>query len=107
MIVNEPEYRVESESETQRKLRKTKSDKETFEIISWLMFALTLIPFFPGKLLFSSIGIITGWLIYDNYNGSKSAFYANLVSLILRAIMWGFMLMLPLLFWGISILPKI
>lgn len=103
MIVNEPEYRAESE--TQRKLRKTKSDKETFEIISWLMFALTLIPFLPGKLLFSGVGIITGWLIYDNYNGSKSAFYANLASLVLRAILWGVLLMLPLLFWGVSILP--
>lgn len=69
-------------------------------VLSWIAFALGLIPFFPYKTAIMAAGIASGYVYNNAYNGSKSAMVANIVSFILRVILWGsILLFLPIWMW--------
>lgn len=66
--------------------------------ISWIMFAITLVPFLPYKFLLSAVGITTGYLhMADKKGNTKAPFIANIIITAIRAILWA--LIMLLLYW--------
>lgn len=76
-----------------------RSNDTTWSIISWIMFALVFIPFLPYKTFISIGGILAGYLHIKNEKGSKGPLIANTVVLVIRAIIWTLILLLPLFLW--------
>lgn len=69
------------------------------KVISMTAFILGLIPFFPNKMIVVAVGIISGILYSENYEGTKLPLWANLFNLGVRVAFILFMLFLPMMFW--------
>ena len=78
----------------QEKIDRDTSDGNTLRATTWFLLILTLIPFFPYKALLTIFGLLTGYIYYTRYDGSKVPMYAHVIFVIARlllliAIIWS------------------